>query len=50
MRSVAQDKPRRIGDFAPTEAKEGGSGPAAKLNPDPRNAHIPKALVQGWCE
>jgi hypothetical protein len=31
-------------------AKRGGPGPAAKLNPDPRKTHRPKALVQVVCE
>jgi hypothetical protein len=28
----------------------GGTGPASKLNPDPRTAHRPKLKVQVVCE
>jgi hypothetical protein len=30
-------------------AKRGGTGPAAKLNPDPRTPHKPKQKVQVMC-
>jgi hypothetical protein len=35
--------------YGQTEAKRGGAGPAAKLNPDPRTPHKPKQQVQVVC-
>jgi hypothetical protein len=35
--------------YGQTEAKRGGTGPAAKLNPDPRTPHKPKQKVQVVC-
>jgi hypothetical protein len=35
--------------YGQSEAKRGGSEPAAKLNPDPRTTHSPKLKVQGMC-
>jgi hypothetical protein len=35
--------------YGQSEAKRGGSGPAAKLTPDPRTTHIPKLEIQGMC-
>jgi hypothetical protein len=35
--------------YGQTEAERGGTGPAAKLNPDPRTPHKPKQKVQVVC-
>jgi hypothetical protein len=35
--------------YGQTEAKRGGTRPAAKLNPDPRTPHKPKQKVQVVC-
>lgn len=47
MKILAEVEARHYGQ---SEAKRGGSGPAAKLNPDPRTTHIPKQWVQVVCE
>jgi hypothetical protein len=44
---LANNGPRRNGEMS--IEKRGGSGPAAKLDPDPRTTHSPKAKVQGVC-
>jgi hypothetical protein len=46
MRILTEVKARLYGQ---SEAKRGGSGPAAKLNPDPRTPHKPKQKVQVVC-
>jgi hypothetical protein len=41
---ILQDCSARL--YGQSEAKRGGAGPAAKLNPDPHTTHIPEAIVQ----
>jgi len=45
---IVQDCSARL--YGQSETKRGGSGPAAKLNPDPRTTHEPKQKVQVVCE
>jgi hypothetical protein len=35
--------------YGQSVTNRGGSGPAAKLDPDPRTAHSPKQEIQGVC-
>ena len=44
---ILKVEPERIGKL--NLEKRGGSGPAAKLNPDPRHPHGPKPEIQGVC-
>ena len=44
---IANTEPQRIGEIR--IEKRGGSGPASKLNPDPRTTHSPEAKMQGVC-
>jgi hypothetical protein len=45
MKILAEVKARLYGQ---SETKRGGTGPAAKLNPDPRTTHSPRKN-QGVC-
>jgi hypothetical protein len=44
---IANTEPQGIGEMR--IENRGGSGPASKLNPDPRTTHSPKAKMQGVC-
>jgi hypothetical protein len=46
VKILPEVEPRLYGQ---SEAKRGGTGPASKLNPDPRRPHIPKPQIQGVC-
>ncbi len=47
MKILPEVEPRLYGQ---SETKRGGTGTAAKLTPDPRTTHSPKAIVQGVCK
>jgi hypothetical protein len=47
MKILAEVEARLYGQ---SEAKRGGSGPAAKLNPDPRTTHKPNQKIRVVCE
>jgi hypothetical protein len=45
MKIVPTVEPRRT--WKMRIERRGGSGPAAKLDPEPRTKHIPKSVIQG---
>jgi hypothetical protein len=47
MEILPEVEPRLYGQ---SEVKRGGSGPAAKLTPDPRTTHKPNQKIRGVCE
>lgn len=44
---IANTEPQGIGEME--IEKRGGTGPASKLNPDPRTSHSPRPNSQGVC-
>jgi hypothetical protein len=45
---IPKAAPQRTGKTS--AEKRGGTGPAAKLNPDPRTTHVPNRKVRVVCE